>query len=226
MAARKKLTAEEIARMSSTELTAASRASRERRGVTDEELRAWREKQDLIEAVYTVETALRAAVPPGTPPVIVLHALLLHAGEVAEVAGLRDMLPVLEALREASTSPKELAALLDRKGTMGGVARATVGWKHGAGPDRQRKNLMRRLVKEFAPVPIDAADLSEILESVIPKLNLLGHGKEGYERSIMRECSRIRESRTEPRPIDYVRAVLRGWGATAAQAKDWTKGMA
>jgi hypothetical protein len=173
-------------------------------------------------SALTRATRVRDALE-GIPPYEQLRVLMFEATHVARGVD-KELATVLAALNRALLLG-EVGDLVQRKGTMASVA---YGYAHGHDERGKRKAVLTDLASCFVgKTPTDdylrqaAPSLADLMAEWIPDAP-------SHVDAIVKQCIAARDRMGRPggvMPGDYVRAILRGCGLSAADAKDWTKGI-
>lgn len=149
-----------------------------------------------------------------------LDALLVAAVDTAHDVD-KDLARVLLALRCAH-SLGLVRDVVRRQGSMLSVANGLVGWG-----DNERVLFVRALTWIFRrePQEEELADVAEDVAAIAARLADLTPLPDDAAKRIVRACMKVqrRSDDERRRPIDYVRATLRGCGLPDKKAKDWTK---
>jgi hypothetical protein len=158
-----------------------------------------------------------------------LSNLLMHAGSVAANQGLASLTRVLTALEVASDEGD--LTWLDAKHGPVASARAFLAKRGRSGVAPSRPDLARWLARHAPPANRDLHDPIVLHEAVsLAMLALVAKraelvigpaiGTDDDVRARLGDELRALARGSQRSPLHYVRAVLRGWGLSAAEAKD------
>ena len=163
-----------------------------------------------------------------------LVTLLDGARLAAMRDGQRGAYAVLNAVMLATRDGK-LDELLGtkRNSTIEGIASAYIRDNGHASDwlaDSDRRTLLARIAGYFPDVStLEPDEVRRTVRLLVPELGklgawrLFGEPQDDHAEKIAAECTAVLGKADRARPVDFVRAVLRGWGVDADTARDWTK---
>jgi hypothetical protein len=157
-----------------------------------------------------------------------ITSLLDEASKLLRTAGDGELAAVITALTRAYDSGD--LSILSREGTMTSVAQSAMPDDGGV----ERRATVKVIARCFS-TERDGPGLRRLVPSIVKLVlyagsdapHVLGPPHPDHLERIITECMmvRAREGSLDQTPRQYVLAFLRGWGVSATEAKDWTKGL-